>query len=124
MLAKQLLNGSVFSVFSDEKNFDQHQEVCSWNDMRLCVNPAEVPVAVCAKFPAIIVVFGVVSSEGYIITPPLCFPGESLGVNADAYLETPQSIIKPLIDIVANEKVCAFQQCHKHHSIKHSKLKN
>ena len=88
--------------FSEEKNFDQDQKVNPRNDRWLCVDPTEVPTVMCTKFPATVMVFGV-SSEGHIM-PPHFFP-QGLRVNADTYVETLQTIVKPWIDSVANESL-------------------
>ncbi|KAM3187090.1 hypothetical protein ACTXT7_003000 [Hymenolepis weldensis] len=66
------------------------------------------------KFPATVMVFGVVmGSEGHIMTPQ--FPPQGLRVNADAdaHVETLQTTVvkPPLIDSVANGgKPYVFQQ--------------
>ena len=52
--------------YSDEKNFDQDQKVNRRNDRWLCVDPSEVPHVMHTKFPATVMVLGVVSNEGHV----------------------------------------------------------
>ena len=58
-----------FIFFSEEKNFQQDQKVNWKNNRWLCANADEVPIVIKTKYPATIMVLGVVSNEGYIMTP-------------------------------------------------------
>ena len=76
MRAKRLLNKlkhpeeqEILWFFSDEKNFDQDQKVNRRNDRWLCADPSEVPTVMHTKFPATVMVFGVVSNEEHIMPP-------------------------------------------------------
>ena len=53
--------------FSDEKNFCQEQVHNSQNHRWIAMNNRDVPRVMKTKFPATVMVFGVVSSEGHII---------------------------------------------------------
>jgi DDE superfamily endonuclease len=113
--SKRLLNNlkhpeepNILWFFSDEKNFDQDQKVNRKNDRWLCSDPSEVPIVMHTKFPSSVMVFGVVTNEGHVM-PPYFFP-QGLRVNADAYIETLDTIVKPWIDTVAQGRPYVFQQ--------------
>lgn len=89
--SKRLLNKHINSAkedviwfFSDEKNFDQDQKVNKKNDRWLCNNSSEVP-ATHTKFPATVMVLGILSNEGHVM-PPHFFP-QGLKVDSVAYIE-------------------------------------
>jgi hypothetical protein len=65
--------------FSDEKNFTQDQKVNRRNNRWLCSDPTDVPIVMSTKFPATVMVLGVVSNEGDVM-PPHIFP-KGLRVN-------------------------------------------
>ncbi len=67
--------------FSDEKNFTQDQKVNRRNNRWLCSDPTEVPIFAPTKFPANVMVLGVVSNKGDVM-PPHIFP-KGLRVNTD-----------------------------------------
>ena len=71
--------------FSDKKNFCQDQVVNSQNNRWLAVCFKDVPKVIQTKFPATVMVFGVVSSEGHVM-PPYIFL-KSLMVNTLEYLK-------------------------------------
>lgn len=113
--AKRLLNKlkhpeepGLLWFFSDEKNFDQDQKVNRRNDRWLCADPSGVPRVMHTKFPATVMVLGVVSSEGHVM-PPHFFP-QGLRVNAAAYIEVLETVVKPWIDSVRNARPYVFQQ--------------
>ncbi|KAM3186045.1 hypothetical protein ACTXT7_005183 [Hymenolepis weldensis] len=60
------------------------------------MDPTEVPTVMHTKFPTTVMVFGVVRIKELIVTPP-CFPqGFRVNADADAYVETLQTIlVKP-----------------------------
>jgi hypothetical protein len=75
--AKALLNRfkhppspNILIFYSDEKNFNQDQKVNSQNNRWLCQDPKEVPIIMKIKFPAHVMVLGVVSNEGDVMPPP------------------------------------------------------
>ena len=94
--------------FSDEKNFDQDQKINRRNDRWLCSNPTEVPRVMHTKFPATVMVLGVVSNEGHIMPPH--FFQQGLRVNAVAYIEVLETVVKPWIDSVRGDRPYIFQQ--------------
>ena len=113
--SKRLLNKiknpaekDVIWFFSDEKNFDQDQKVNRRNDRWLCSDPSEVPRVMHTKFPATVMVLGVVSNEGHVM-PPHFFP-QGLRVNSTAYIEVLKTVVKPWIDTVCNGRPYVFQQ--------------
>ena len=115
MRSKRLLNKvknpheqGMFWFFSDEKNFDQDQKNNRRNDRWLCADPSEVPRVMHTKFPATVMVLGVVSSEGHVM-PPYFFP-QGLRVNAAGYLDVLKAVVKPWIDKVSNGRPYVFQQ--------------
>ena len=65
----------VSLVFLRRKNFDQDQKVNQRNDRWLCADSTEVPTVMHTKFPATVMVFGVVSREGHIISSSLFSTG-------------------------------------------------
>ncbi|EFN86287.1 hypothetical protein EAI_08893, partial [Harpegnathos saltator] len=57
------------------------------------------------KFPATVMVLGVVSNEGHVMPPH--FFRQGLRVNAAAYIEVLETVVKPWIDSVRGD---IFQQ--------------
>lgn len=99
---------SPLIFFSDEKNFQQDQVVNKQNNRWLCKNINEVPIIMKTKFPAAIMVMGVVSNEGDIMAPH--FFSKGLRLNSDTYLEVLKDIVVPWMKQVANERYFIFQQ--------------
>ena len=66
-----------------------------------------VPRVMKTKFPATVMVFGVVSSEGHIM-PPHIFE-VSLKVNTKVYLDVPKSVVIPWCNQVAGGRPWAWQ---------------
>ena len=113
--AKKLLNRlkkpptpNILIFFSDEKNFQQDQVVNSRNNRWLCDDPEEVPIVMKTKFPATVMVLGVVSNEGDVM-PPHVFP-HGLRVNTEAYLDVMVTVVKPWMDGVAAGRPYIWQQ--------------
>lgn len=113
--SKRLLNKLKHPVeqgmlwfFSDEKNFDQDQKVNRRNDRWLCNDPSEVPTVMHTKFPATVMVLGVVSNEGHVMPPH--FFRQGLRVTSAAYIEVLDTVVKPWIDRVRNGRPYIFQQ--------------
>ncbi|XP_046868909.1 uncharacterized protein LOC124461437 [Drosophila willistoni] len=94
--------------FSDEKNFDQDQKINRRNDRWLCSNPTEVPVVMHTKFPATVMVLGVVSNKGHVMPPH--FFSQGLRVNSAAYIEVLETVVKPWIESVCGDSPYIFQQ--------------
>ena len=60
------------------------------------------------KFPATVMVLGVVSNEGHVM--PLHFFPQGLKVNLAAYIDVLSTVVKPWIDEVRNGRLYIFQQ--------------
>ena len=60
------------------------------------------------KFPATVLVLGVVNDEGPIIRPR--FFRQGLRVNAATYIEVLEAVVKPWIDSVRGERPYVFLQ--------------
>ena len=67
-----------------------------------------VPRAMKTKFPATVIVFGVVSSESHIMPPHIFEVG--LKVNTKVYLDVPKSMVIPWCNQVAGGKPWVWQQ--------------
>ncbi|UYV79842.1 hypothetical protein LAZ67_18000896, partial [Cordylochernes scorpioides] len=89
----------MLRFFSDEKNFDVDQKVNPRNDRWICKDPSEIPVVMHTKFPASVMVLGVISSEGDVMPPH--FFEKGLRMNADTYINVLETVVKPWMDMVA-----------------------
>ncbi|UYV84046.1 hypothetical protein LAZ67_X000971 [Cordylochernes scorpioides] len=98
----------MLRFFSDEKNFDVDQKVNPRNDRWICKDPSEIPVVMHTKFPASVMVLGVISSEGDVMPPH--FFEKGLRMNADTYINVLETIVKPWMDMVAAGRKYIFQQ--------------
>ena len=96
---KRPLAPDMLIFFSDVKNFTQDQKVNSKNNRWLCADPSDVPIIMRTKFPASVIVQGVVSNKGNVM-PPHNFKA-GLKINADVYLEVMLTVVKPGMDRVA-----------------------
>ena len=67
-----------------------------------------VPSVMKTKFPAMVMVFGVVSSEGHIMPPQIFEVG--LKVNTKMYLDVLKSVVIPWYNQVASVRPCVWQQ--------------
>ena len=94
--------------FSYEKNFCQDQVHNSQNHHWIATNNRDVPRVMKTKFPATVMVFGVVSSEGHIM-PPHIFE-VSLKVNTKVYLDLLKSVVIPRCNQVAGGRPWVWQQ--------------
>ena len=74
----------------------------------IATNNRDVPWVMKTKFPATVMVFGVVSSEGHII-PPHIFE-VSLKVNTKVYLDVLKSVVIPWCNQVAGGRPWVWQQ--------------
>ena len=74
----------------------------------IAMNNRDVPSVMKTKFPAMIMVFGVVSSEGHIM-PPHVFE-VSLEVNTKVYLDVLKSVVIPWYNQVAGGTPWVWQQ--------------
>ena len=94
--------------FSDEKNFCQDQVHNSQNHCWIATNNRDVPRVMKKKFPATVMVFGMVSSEGHIM-PPLIFK-VGLKVNTKVYLDVLNSVVIPWCNQVAGGRPWVWRQ--------------
>ena len=94
--------------FSDEKNFCQDQVHNSQNHCWIAMNNRDMPRVMKTKFPATVMVFGVVSSEGHIM-PPHIFK-VCLKVNTKVYLDVLKSVVIPWCNQVASGRPWVWQQ--------------
>ena len=74
----------------------------------IATNNRDVPRVMKTKFPATVMVFGVVSSEGHII-PPHIFEVD-LKVNTKVYLDVLKSVMIPWCNQVAGGRPLVWQQ--------------
>ena len=84
---------NMLGFFSDEKNFCQDQVHNSQNHRWIATNNRDMPRAMKTKFPATVMVFGMVSSEGHIMPPHIFEVG--LKVNTKVYLDVLKSVVIP-----------------------------
>jgi hypothetical protein len=91
-----------------QENFTQDQKVNRRNNRWLCSDPTKVPIVMATKFPANVMVLGVVSNEGDVM-PPHIFP-KGLRVNTDEYLDMIKTVVKPWMDQIAGNRHYIFQQ--------------
>ena len=94
--------------FSDEINFDQDQKSNWRNDRWLCSDRPEVPRVMYTKFPATVMVSGVVSNEGHVMPPHFFEAGYR--INAANYIKVLEEVVKPWIDSVREGSLYIFQQ--------------
>ena len=71
-------------------------------------NNRDVPMVMKTKFPATLMVFGVVSSDGYTMPPHIFEVG--LKVNTKVYLDVLKSVVIPWCDQVAGATPWVWQQ--------------
>ena len=81
---------------STDPNYD-NRTIASTLKMQIWIatNNRDVPRVMKTKFPATVMVFGVVSSEGYIMPPYIFEIG--LKVNTKVYLDVLKSVLIPLV---------------------------
>ena len=94
--------------FSDKKNFCQDQAVNNQNNRWLAVCSEDVLKVMQTKFPATVMVFGVVSSKGHVMPPHIFQKG--LKVNTVEYLKVSEMHVLPSIRKVAAGRPYVWQQ--------------
>ena len=94
----------ILIFFSDEKNFTQDQKVNSKNNRWLCDDPSDVPIVMKTKFPATVMVLGVISNKGDVMPPHVFEAG--LKVNTEVLT----NVVKPWMDGVADGRPYIWQQ--------------
>ena len=114
---KHPMEQNMLWFFSDEKNFCQDQAHNSQNNRWLATCTKDVPKVMKTKFPATVMVFGVVSNEGHVMPPHIFEVG--LRVNTDIYLDVLESVVFPWIRRIAGNRPWVWQQdsapCHVSH---------
>ncbi len=100
--------------FSDEKNFCQDQMFNRQNNRWIAMTSKDVPKVMKTKFPATVMVFGAISSEGDVMPPHVFETG--LRVNTDVYLDVLSTVVFPWIKEIAGDRPWVWQQdsapCH------------
>ena len=76
--------------------------------MWIAMNNRDVPKVMKTKFPATVMVFGVVSSEGHIMPPRIFKVG--LKVNTKVYLDVLKSVVIPWCNRVSGGRPWVWQQ--------------
>ena len=71
-------------------------------------NLQRFPHVMHTKFPATVMVLGVVNNEGHVMPPH--FFSQGLCVNAAAYIEVLESVVKPCINSVCRNRPYIIQQ--------------
>ena len=109
-LLNELKHGSSGHVrfFSGKKKFIQDKLHNQQNDRFITDNPEEVSIVMSTKFPASVIVLGVVSIDGDVM-PPYFFL-EGLRVAANNYIKVLKIVVKPWMVGVAGERPYVFQQ--------------
>ena len=113
---------AVQLILSTDPSYD-NRTIASTLKMQIwfAMNNRDVPRMMKTKFPATVMVFGVVSSEGHIM-PPHIFK-VSLKVNTKVYLDVLKSVVIPWCNQVANGKHwCGSRTQHRPTSPKRPRL--
>ena len=100
---------AVQLMFSTDPSYD-NRTIASTLKMQIWVatNNRDVPRVMKTKFPATVMVFGAVSSEGHIMPPHIFEVG--LKVNTKVYLDLLKSVVIPWCNQVAGGRPWVWQQ--------------
>ena len=100
---------AVQVMLSTDPSYD-NRTIASTLKMQIWIamNNRDVPRVMKTKFPAMIMVFGVVSSEGHIMSPHVF--EVSLKVNTKVYLDVLKSVVIPWCNQVAGDRPRVWQQ--------------
>ena len=100
---------AVQHMLSTDPSYD-NRTIASTLKMQIWIatNNRDVPRQMKTKFPATVMVFGVVSSEGHIMPPQIFEVG--LKVNTKVYLDVLKSVVIPWCNQVAGGKLWVWQQ--------------
>ena len=100
--------------FSDEKNFSQDQAHNRQNHQWIAMWPNDVPRVIKTKFPNVVMIFGVISSDRDVISPHIFETG--LSINTEIYLQVMETVVLPWIEQVAQDTPWIWQHdsapCH------------
>ena len=100
---------AVQLMLSTDPNYD-NKAIASTFKMQIWIatNNRDVPRVMKTKFPATVMVFGVVSNEGHIMQPHIFEVG--LKVNTKVYLDMLKSVVIPWCNRVAGGRPWVWQQ--------------
>ena len=100
---------AVQLMLSTDPSYD-NRTIASTLKMQIWIatNYRDVSRLMKTKFPATVMVFGVVSSEGHIMPPHIFEVG--LKVNTKVYLDVPKSVVIPWCNQVAGDRPWVWQQ--------------
>ena len=100
---------AVQPMLSTDLSYD-NRTIASTLKMQIWIatNNRDVPRVMKTKFPATVIVFGVVSSEGHIMPPHIFEVG--LKVNTKVYLDVLKSVVIPWCNQVAGGRPWVWQQ--------------
>ena len=100
---------AVQRMLSTDPSYD-NRTIASTLKMQIWIatNNKDVPRVMKTKFPATVMVFGVVSSEGHIMPPHIFKVG--LKVNTKVYLDVLKSVVIPWCNQVAGGRPWVWQQ--------------
>ena len=100
---------AVQHTLSTDPSYD-YRTIASTLKMQIWIatNNRDVPRVMKTMFPATVMVFGVVSSEGHIMPPDIFEVG--LKVNTKAYLDVLNSVVIPWCNQVAGGRLWVWQQ--------------
>ena len=100
---------AVQLILSTDPSYD-NRTIASTLKMQIWIatNNRDVPRVMKTKFPATVMVFGVVSSEGHIMPPHIFEDG--LKVNTKVYLDVLKSVLIPWCNQVAGGRAWVWQQ--------------
>ena len=100
---------AVQHMLSTDPTYD-NRTIASTLKMQIWIatNNRDVPGVMKTKFPATVMVFGVVSSDGHIMPPHIFEVG--LKVNTKVYLDVLKSVVIPWCNRVADGRPWVWQQ--------------
>ncbi|QQP36730.1 Uncharacterized protein FKW44_021914 [Caligus rogercresseyi] len=103
--------GQILTEKAQENRFNKALKLLN----KCCIrNPHEVPIVAQTKFPAAVIVFGIISSDGDVM-PPHFFP-KGLRLDSEEYVALMRDVVAPWIKKVAAGRPYVFQQdsapCH------------
>ena len=100
---------AVQRMLSTDLSYD-NRTIASTLKMQIWIatNNRDVPMMMKTKFPATVMVFGVVSSDGHIMPPHIFEVG--LKVNTKVYLDVLKSVVIPWCNQVAGGRPWVWQQ--------------
>ena len=95
---------AVQQMLSTDPSYDNTLKMHPW----IATNNRDVPRVMKTMFPATVMVFGVVSSEGHIMPPHIFEVG--LKVNTKVYLDVLRSVVIPWCNLVGGGRPWVWQQ--------------